>query len=42
MKNLTTIAISKETKDRIASLGSKNDTYEVIIQKILERENKLE
>ena len=36
MRNLTTIAISKETRERLASLGSKNDSYEKIIKKILE------
>ena len=38
MAKLTTIAVSKETRERLAALGSKNDTYEKIIQKILRGE----
>jgi len=32
----TTIRITKETRDQLALLGSKKDTYDNIIQKILE------
>jgi len=35
MHNQTTIRISKETREHLASLGTKNDTYDKIIQKIL-------
>jgi len=36
MSSVTTIRISKETRERLALLGSKKDTYDNIIQKILE------
>jgi len=31
----TTIRVSKETRERLAIRGSKNETYDAIIQKIL-------
>jgi len=30
----TTIQISKETKEKIASFGNKGDTYEIILSKL--------
>ena len=33
----TAIRVSKETRERLALLGSKRDTYDQIIQKILEK-----
>ncbi len=32
----TMIRVSKETRERLASIGSKRDTYEKIIQNLLE------
>ena len=31
---ITTIQLSQETKEKIASFGSKSDTYEVILNRI--------
>ncbi len=33
---VTTIRISKDTREKLASMGSKNDTYDKIIQKLME------
>jgi len=35
---VTTIRISKETREKLASRGSKRDTYEKIILKLMEAE----
>ncbi|MHC1597045.1 MAG: DUF7557 family protein [Methermicoccaceae archaeon] len=34
----TTIQISVETRDRLASLGRKGETYEDIIRRLLDKE----
>ena len=36
MGKLTTISISKETKDRLAKLGRKGQTYDAIITMVLD------
>ena len=36
MSNITTISLSKETKDVLASLGRKGESYETIISKLVE------
>ncbi|MHC1602380.1 MAG: DUF7557 family protein [Methermicoccaceae archaeon] len=36
MGEYTTIQISKETKERLAQLGRKGDTYEAIIRRLLD------
>ena len=38
----TSIQISKETKDRLAKLGIKGDTYDAIIVRLLDRLQKKE
>jgi len=38
MSQETTIRISKDLRDRLASKGSKRDTYEKIILKLMEAE----
>lgn len=35
--NITTIQISKELRDELAKLGSKDDTFEIIIRKLLKK-----
>ena len=35
IKNITTIQISKELRDELAKRGSKDDTFETIIRKLL-------
>jgi len=35
MSSITTIRISKETRELLASKGLKNETYDKIIQKII-------
>lgn len=35
MNNVTTIRITKQTSERLTSLGTKSDTYESIIQRDL-------
>ena len=35
-QTVTTIRISKDTRERLASFGSKRDTYDQIIRKIME------
>ena len=37
---ITTIQVSVETKDRLAKLGLKGDTYDVIIQRLLDKLSK--
>jgi len=39
MSSVTTIRISKETREQLASKGTKKETYEDIIQRLLRREN---
>jgi len=34
----TFIRVTKETREKLASIGSKRDTYNQIIQKLLEKE----
>ena len=36
MSDITTIAISKGLRDRLASLGAKRETYEEITQRLIE------
>jgi len=36
MSDVTTIAISKGLRDKLASLGSKRETYEEILTRLLE------
>jgi hypothetical protein len=33
----TTIAIEKETREKLKQLGTKNETYDSIIQKLMEK-----
>ncbi len=35
---ITTIRITKETREKLASIGRKRDTYENIIQRLLEKQ----
>lgn len=35
MGNTTTITIARETRDKIAQLGKKNDTYDDILNRLL-------
>ena len=35
----TTISISRNLRDRLVKLGHKNDSYESIIKRLLEKEN---
>ncbi|MEM3816057.1 MAG: hypothetical protein QW341_04345 [Candidatus Bathyarchaeia archaeon] len=35
MKNVTTIKITKRTRNELVKLGSKNETYEDIIRKLI-------
>lgn len=35
MGNTTTITVARETRDRIAQLGKKNDTYDDILNRLL-------
>ncbi|OGJ20207.1 hypothetical protein A3K73_04620 [Candidatus Pacearchaeota archaeon RBG_13_36_9] len=34
MENITTIQLSKETKDKLASFGAKGESYEDILKRI--------
>ena len=36
MNDVTTIKVTKKTKDRLAELGKKNETYEDIIEMLVE------
>jgi hypothetical protein len=36
MGEITTVKLSKKTRDRLAELGSKGETYEEIIQRLIE------
>ena len=36
--NRTTVSISKETRDLLASLGTKDTTFEVIIQNLIKKD----
>ena len=36
-KKMTTIQVSVETKERLASLGIKGDTYDTIIGRLLDK-----
>ncbi|MBM2819834.1 MAG: hypothetical protein HW410_1516 [Nitrosarchaeum sp.] len=38
--SITTIQISKETHDRLANLGSKHDTFEFIVKRLLDEVEK--
>ncbi len=38
MSQETTIRVSKQTRNRLGSIGTKNDTYENIIQRLLEKQ----
>lgn len=38
-RDSTTIVVTRETRDRLAALGSKDETFESIIQKLLDKEN---
>jgi hypothetical protein len=37
MSDITTIKVSKSLRDKLAALGSKDDTFESIIQRLLDR-----
>jgi len=39
MEYKTTIAISKVIRDQLASLGNKDSTFDVIIQKLIKKWN---
>jgi len=39
-KDVTTVRISTELRDKLKKLGVKGDTYEDIIQRLLERAEK--
>jgi len=36
MGEITTVKLSKKTRDRLAELGSKKETYEDIIRRLIE------
>ena len=36
MRDITTVKLSKKTRDRLAELGRKNETYENIIVRLME------
>jgi hypothetical protein len=36
MGDITTVKLSKKTRDKLAELGSKNETYEDIIERLIE------
>jgi len=36
MSEITTVKISKKTRDKLAELGSKKETYENIIERLIE------
>jgi len=36
----TTISIDEETRDRLAALGGKDDTFDVIVRRLLDRAEK--
>ncbi len=37
MTNMTTISIKRETRDQIASLAHKDESFEMVIRKLLEK-----
>lgn len=37
MREITTITIERSTRDRLADLGSKDSTFDAIIQKLLKK-----
>jgi hypothetical protein len=37
MDGITTIQVRKSTRDRLASMGRKNETYDEIINKLLDK-----
>ena len=39
-QDLTTIQLSRETRDQLKDLGRKGETYDDIIQKLLKEANK--
>ena len=39
MMTMTSIAIQKETRNQLASLGTKDSTFDVIIQKLIKKWN---
>ena len=36
MAEITTVKVTKKTRERLAELGKKNETYEEIIQKLIQ------
>lgn len=40
MNEKTSIQVSQETKDRLAKLGLKGETYDVIIRRLLDKHAK--
>ena len=40
MHNITTISVSKTTRNRLSSLGTKDSTFEEIISKLIENNGK--
>ena len=39
-RGMTSIQLTRETKARLASLGSKKDTYEDIIKRLIDQQNR--
>jgi hypothetical protein len=39
-KKITTIKVSKETRDKLAELGNKGETFDEILQKLLKHYKK--
>jgi hypothetical protein len=37
MSDTTTVKITKNLRDQLAALGSKDDTFEIIIQRLLDK-----
>jgi hypothetical protein len=37
MHDVTTIRLSKDTRDNLAKLGSKDDTFDSIVRKLIEQ-----
>ena len=42
MENITTIQISKQTREMLAEMGKKGDTYDDIIRKLIEKAKECE
>lgn len=41
MKEITTIQLTKKTRERLKSIGKKSETYDDIINRLIDNEQKL-